>query len=124
MPDDKTQQAESEAMAQLQLMTADQVRKIVREELAHFMMQSKFVFNRPIQVMDGNDIVLGQTNGTRLGTSATQKLGLYGKTPVAQQSAITPPNIQLATYHQSDAETLRSAIDDIINRLQVLGITA
>jgi len=65
-------------------MTEEQVRQIVREELARFMKQSKYVFDRPIQILDGNDITLASEHGTRIGTSATQKLGFFGATPIVQ----------------------------------------
>jgi hypothetical protein len=71
-------------------MNEEQVRKIIREELAHFMKQSKFVFDRPMQIMDGNDITLAKNVGTRIGTegysasSGGQKLAFFGKTPRVQ----------------------------------------
>lgn len=37
---------------------------------------------------DGTDVVLGSSSGTKLGTAATQKLGLFGVTPVVQRAAI------------------------------------
>lgn len=69
-------------------MDEAKVREIIRQELAHFMKQSKFVFGKPIQIEDGNDITLGQTFGTRIGTAATQKIGLYGVSPIAKQTGV------------------------------------
>ena len=63
-------------------MDENEVRKIVRDEMA----KNKLVLNRPMQVLDGNDMVLGKTQGTRLGTGTTQKLALWGSTPIAQRS--------------------------------------
>ena len=63
-------------------MDENQVRQIVREELARFMKQSKYVFDRPIQILDGNDITLASEHGTRIGTSATQKMAFFGNTPI------------------------------------------
>lgn len=63
-------------------MNEEQVRKVFREELAHFMSQSKFTFQRPIQILDGNDITIASEHGTRIGTSATQKIAFFGKTPI------------------------------------------
>lgn len=67
-------------------MNEEQVRKVFREELAHFMSQSKFTFQRPIQILDGNDITLGQTVGTRVGSTGS-KLGFFGQTPRAKYGA-------------------------------------
>lgn len=65
-------------------MTEDEINKLIDARLAHFMKQSKFVFGKPIQIEDGNDITLGQTFGTRIGTAASQKLAFFGKTPIIQ----------------------------------------
>lgn len=65
-------------------MTEQEIRQIIREELAHFMKGSKFVFNRPIQILDGNDITIASEHGTRIGTSGTQKIGFFGNTPIVQ----------------------------------------
>jgi len=35
---------------------------------------------------DGGNIVIGTSTGTQIGTAATQKIGLWGKTPVVQQA--------------------------------------
>jgi hypothetical protein len=72
-------------------MNEEQVKKIIREEIAHFMSQSKYTFQRPIQILDGNDITLGSEHGTRIGTATGQKLGFYGVTPVIQQTAPSEP---------------------------------
>lgn len=65
-------------------MDEAKVREIIRQELAHFMKGSKFVFNRPIQILDGNDITIASEHGTRIGTAGTQKIGFFGNTPIVQ----------------------------------------
>jgi hypothetical protein len=49
------------------------------------------VLNGGIEFDDGgtNNIVFGTTNGTRLGTATTQKIGFYNATPVVRQDAVT-----------------------------------
>ena len=37
-----------------------------------------------INLVEGGDIVLGTTTGTQIGTSASQKLAIWGKTPIVQ----------------------------------------
>lgn len=78
----------------------------------------RFIFDKDIQVTDTN-IVLSVVNGTRIGTDTSQKLGFYGKTPVAQQGAITAPLGGATVDTQA-----RTAINAIITALQTLGITA
>ena len=51
-----------------------------------------------VTLADGDDIAVGSTTGTQLATAATQKLGLFGTTPVVQpapadQAAVTLGNV-------------------------------
>lgn len=73
-------------------MNEEQARQIVREELARFMKQSKYVFDRPIQVLDGNDVVLASDHGTRFGTDPAQKIAFLGATPIPRYGPITYPS--------------------------------
>lgn len=77
------------------------------------------------QLSDGN------SDGTSLGQSATDKVSLYGVTPVVQASAITAPAATgssnsspygFTTSTQADA--LVTAVRAIITALKNAGITA
>lgn len=46
-------------------------------------------FTVDVTLAEGVDLILGTTTGTKIGTGATQKLGFYGATPVAQGAALT-----------------------------------
>lgn len=100
-------------------MNEEQVRRIIREELSKFMKQSKFVFDRPVQVLDGNDIIMGQTFGTRIGTSATQKIGFFGVDPVAQQ-----PMVDIPSGGATVDQVCRDAVTHIIGDMRALGLNA
>ena len=65
---------------------------------------------------DAQNIVLGTTTGTRIGTATTQKIGFYNKAPVIQASAIASPT--------SDTVGGKVAIDAIRTVLINLGLTA
>lgn len=65
-------------------MNEEDVKRILREELAELIKSDRFVFFKPIQMLDGRDIQLGLTNGTKLGKSASEKLGVWGATPIVQ----------------------------------------
>jgi hypothetical protein len=39
-----------------------------------------------LTISEGENIALGTTTGTQIGTAASQKLGFYGKTPVVQRA--------------------------------------
>jgi hypothetical protein len=40
-------------------------------------------------IIDGSNIILGTTTGTKIGTSTTQKLGFYNAAPIVQPGAVT-----------------------------------
>lgn len=102
-------------------------------------------FFRGLDITDAKDISLGTTTGTKIGTSTTQKLGFWNKTPVVQQTTNSYTsnsqssaysgidNLQVGTpYAQvSDLnllrvayETLRASYDDLLNKLKNTGIVA
>jgi oligoribonuclease NrnB/cAMP/cGMP phosphodiesterase (DHH superfamily) len=106
------------------MLNEEQVRQIIKEEMAKIFHSEKYHFSRDIQIANGRNIETGVSVGTMIGTSTSQKVGLYGKAPVARQAAIVYPNVQGGTYNQTNAETLRSAINDILNRLETIGMIA
>jgi len=100
-------------------MTEQEVRNIIREELAGLLMTDRYTFQKPLQIFDGKHVQLGKTNGTKFGTEATQKIGFLGKTPVVRQAAISDPSGGLTI----DANA-RTAINSIIDVLQAFGFIA
>jgi len=80
---------------------------------------SGIVQNSDITLKDGKDIVAGTTTGSSFGTASTQKISVYGKTPIVQQNAITAPSGGTTIDSQA-----RTAIGTIINVLKNFGITA
>lgn len=91
--------------------------------LAKFDLPANFFFQKNFRFLDGfNDfrkIVVGKNKGLTIGSSTTEKLSLYGVTPVVQASAISAPSGGLTV----DAEA-RTAINSIRTALTSLGITA
>ena len=98
-------------------MNEEQVRQIVREELSSFMKQSKYVFGRPIQILDGNDITLASEHGTRFGTNSAQKIAFLGATPIPRYGPLTYPSGGTVI----DAEA-RSAASDALYVLSQFGL--
>mgnify|MGYP006935480857 CR=1 FL=1 len=105
-------------------MNKEEIIKIIDERLAHHIKQSKYVFDRPIQILDGNDVVLGQTNGTRFGTSPTQEIAFLGSTPRVQWPNIPHPPVNGATYNQTNVEQLRSTVESLMDLLKAFGFLA
>jgi hypothetical protein len=69
-----------------------------------------------INIVDAVNCVLGTTSGTKIGTSATQKLAFYGATPVVQPAA-TPAAA-------TDATTTQTLVNDLRAKLIALGLIA
>lgn len=100
-------------------MDEQQVRQIIRDELSWLIKNERLVIGKAAQILDGNDIVIGGTNGTRIGTSATQKLGFFGKAAEVQPGAVASPSGGLTVDGPA-----RTAIDQIRSNLIQLGLQA
>ena len=50
---------------------------------------SNTIISSDLSINSSVNIVLGTTTGTRLGTSTSQKIGVFGATPIVQPSAVT-----------------------------------
>lgn len=100
-------------------MDEKRIKEIIREELDFFFRGDKFIFELPIQILDGRNIQTGKTTGTKIGTETAQLVGFYGVTPVDQGATIADP----AGGGTVDAQA-RTAINALIDRLQDIGIIA
>lgn len=91
------------------------------EKLVDFLVFSdRYIFQKKIQMLDGRDIQLGTSVGTKIGTETTQKIAFFNATPVIQQSTISDPAGQA---NDLDSEA-RTAINSLIDRLQAFGFIA
>ena len=95
------------------------IREIIKEELSNLIKSDRYTFHKLLQILDGRNIRVGITSGTKIGTATTQKLSVYGVTPVVQGATISDPS----GGGTQDAEA-RTAINTIIDRLQAFGIIA
>lgn len=99
-------------------MTPEEVRNIVREELAFMVKNKKLVFPYPIQILDGNDITLAKNVGTRIGTAVDQKLGFFGATPIVKHFDVGDVTVSGA----AEDGVARGAINDIHALLRLYGL--
>jgi hypothetical protein len=65
---------------------------------------------------DGKNVKLGTVTGTKIGSSTSEKLGFFNKTPVSQRGAIASP--------AANSSSLKTAVDAIRQALIDLGLTA
>lgn len=83
---------------------------------------------------DGANIATGTTTGTKIGTAATQKVGFYNATPVAQQNTtgtttgFVANSSANATYNESTytggVGTTAYTVGDVVRALKNLGLLA
>ena len=88
---------------------------------------SRFDGNLDFSAADSTNLILGTTTGTKIGTSTSQKLGFFNKTPVAQPSAYTPTNVTTDRSYDANATTvdeLADVLGTLIADLQSLGLVA
>ena len=87
-------------------MNEQEIREIIRDELIGFIRAGRFGIKK-------------DNVGIQIGSQTTEKIGLYGVTPVVRASAISAPSGGVT----QDAEA-RTAINSIRTALTNLGVTA
>lgn len=86
---------------------------------------AKAAFAGGISIADGKDLAAGTTTGTKIGTGATQKLGLWGVTPVVQPASADQAALTLDvdvtgadTVDKSAINTNFTSIQTLVNQLR------
>ena len=102
-------------------MDEQQVRNIIRDELSNIFKIDRIVLDKNIQILDLRNIQLGRTNGTQIGTDASQKLAFWGTTPIARPAIVADPSGGGDAGVDTPA---RTAIIAVIDRLISLGLIA
>ena len=80
-------------------MTPEQELRLEQVEtlLAQLVRSDRYLSEKHFQLLDGRNIQVGVSVGTKIGTAATQKIGFYGTAPVAQQTlAVSPTATQIS----------------------------
>lgn len=105
-------------------MTTEERLQILEDQMAHLSASDRYTFQKKLQIFDGRNIQVGTAHGTSIGTQTTQKLSVYGVTPVVQAGAINAPSSPGGTYNQSVAQSAVDAINSIRTAIKNFGITA
>ena len=112
------------------------IKEIIREELAQLIRSDRYTFHKLIQILDGRNIQLGKTTGTKFGTeggSTGQKIGFFSATPVVEPSSTgeTTGFTAGAGTAVNDASTFTGnvgstayRISDVVKHLKNLGLIA
>jgi len=65
----------------------------------------------------------GGSDGVKLGQSATDKVGIYGTTPIAQRSGAAQATSLVGTASSTAVDTaLKAAVIEIMNTLAAVGL--
>ena len=103
-------------------MTEEQVRQLIREEMASVL--GGHVFSKHIQLLDGRNIQTGKTTGSKIATETTQKIGFYNTTPIAQRSGSAQNAVSGtadSTYSANEV-TLINDIVTLVNELRAWAV--
>jgi hypothetical protein len=100
-------------------MTEEEVKRIIRREFENFSLLDRYTFQKDIQIFDKINIELATTTGTKIGTSALQKIGFFNAAPVVRRTFVSRPTGGVV----QDAGA-REAIDFTLDRLEELGLFA
>lgn len=102
---------------------------MIEQIINEFYRSDRYLFIRPIEV---SHIRVRGTQGLKIGTDSTEKLGFYGVTPVDQPATVSDPTIGSITGSDTvnasaittNFNNLETAVEAIIDRLQELGLIA
>jgi hypothetical protein len=78
-----------------------------------------------VTIADGASIIVGSTNGLKIGTAITQKLGFFNATPVVQSAAYTVTNVTTDRTYNANSYTMDEIADvlgTLITDLKALGL--
>ena len=83
-------------------MNEQQIKEIIKEELGALLKSDRYMFEKIIQIADGRNIQLGLTTGTKIGTSVSQKLSFWNKTPIIQPASADQAGVGYTSVGGSD----------------------
>ena len=107
------------------------IREIIREEMNKFDFSDRFMIYKTMQFLDGRNIKLGNSNGTKIGTEITQKIGFWNVSPIsqrsgsAQASVITTASTQTTPFGyatQAQADAIVTLVNELRAALVAIGI--
>ena len=68
-------------------VTTAEVREIIREEVPRLLAKSRVTIEGSIELLDGRNIIVGTTTGSKIATATGQKLGFFNAAPAVQQTS-------------------------------------
>ena len=106
-------------------MDEQKLRQIIREELSALIKVDRLTIDRLTQYLDGRNVQFGLTTGTKFGTSVSEKIGFWNKTPVIQPTHANQAALSLDTdvtgadtVDKSAINTNFTSIQSLVNQLR------
>ena len=96
----------------------------LESELRKILFSDRYLFDRDLEMASGRNFIVSTNGGTKFGTSTSQLMAFYGNTPVNQPETVANPNNQGGTYVQADVQSIVGKVNEIIDKLQELGLIA
>ena len=112
----------------------EQLKKRVEDlerEVKFYVRADRYRFLRDVEIGDTFNLRFSGNTGTKVGTSSSEKLALWGVTPVDQPAAVSDASFSTITSNaettnnttiNSNFTSLRDTINTILDRLQEAGI--
>ena len=110
---------QEERIAQLEQQVDD-----LKRNISMLFFSDRYIFSRDLELQGARNIQLSTLVGTKIGTGTNQLLGFYNVTPVDQPATVADAATQGGTYNQTDINTIVTAVNTVIDRLQELGLIA
>lgn len=112
-----------------------EIRQIMQEELFSFREKEldfnktdRFTFEKLIQLLDGRNLQLGKTTGSKIGTATDQKLAFFNSTPIIQQTTSSQTAATFAANTSGISDDTATwdgyTVGDIVAILQAFGLIA
>jgi len=102
-------------------MDENKIKQIIGEYLEALIKSDRIVIEKSrLQLLDGRHIQVGLTTGTKIGTAITQKLSLWGVTPVVQPASGNQAALSLDTDVTGGDTVDKTAIDNNFSSIQTL----
>src|SRR3990167_4985961 len=100
--------------------TVSEVREIIREEVPRLLAKSQTTIEGNLQLLDSRNIIVGETTGSKIGTSTSQKIAFHGSSPVIQSASANQAVLSL-DVDVTGADTVdKAAINTNFTNIQTL----
>lgn len=92
--------------------------------IAQLIKTDRYTVGRTLQFHDGRNVQTGLTTGTKIGTSTSQKLGFWNKTPVDQPADSGTASTVSDPPTQGEVNAIVTIVNNIRDRLRETGLMA